>query len=61
MWDMMKILRGKETQLVLYVYDSFLFDVVKGEENVMKEIETIFMKNNLRFKTNKGQNYEFTK
>lgn len=61
MWDMMKILRGKETQLVMYVYDSFLFDVVKEEEDLMKEIETIFMKNNLRFKTNKGQNYEFTK
>ena len=27
LWDIFKILRGKNTKLVLYVYDSFLFDV----------------------------------
>ena len=26
LWDIFKILRGKNTKLVLYVYDSFLFD-----------------------------------
>jgi hypothetical protein len=61
MWDMMRVLRGKETQLVLYVYDSFLFDVADGEEDVLKEIEKIFIKNKLKIKTNKGINYEFTK
>lgn len=61
MWEMMKILRGKETQLILYVYDSFLFDVNENEIDVMKKIETIFMENNLKFKTNKGLNYDFSK
>ena len=27
LWDILKLLRGKNTKLVLYVYDSFLFDV----------------------------------
>jgi hypothetical protein len=30
-WEIFKILRGKNTKLVLYVYDSFLFDVDKNE------------------------------
>lgn len=61
MWDMMKILRDKQTQLILYTYDSFLLDIKEGEEEILKEIETIFMKNNLKFKTNKGLNYDFNK
>jgi hypothetical protein len=27
LWEILKLLRGKNTKLVLYVYDSFLLDV----------------------------------
>ena len=40
------LLRGKNTKLVLYVYDSFLFDYDKDEPDVMLEILGIFNKYN---------------
>lgn len=61
MWEMLKILRGKETQLILYTYDSFCFDVKKGEEEILEKIKTIFETNNFQIKTNIGLNYGFTK
>jgi len=57
LWDILKILRGKNTKLVLYVYDSFLFDVDKTEKDTLKEILDIFTKHKLQTKFKKGNNY----
>ena len=59
LWDIFKILRGKNTKLVLYVYDSFLFDVDESEEETLKEINNVFEKFKLNTKTKKGKNYNF--
>ena len=59
LWDILKILRGKNTKLVLYVYDSFLFDVDKNEKDTLKEILDVFNKYKLQVKFKKGTNYNF--
>lgn len=60
MWDILKILRGKNTKLILYVYDSFLLDVDKSEKDTIKQIIDMFKKYNLQLKFKKGINYNFT-
>jgi hypothetical protein len=57
LWDIFKVLRGKNTKLVLYVYDSFLFDYDKSEPDVMLQILGIFNKYKLQVKTKSGKNY----
>jgi len=57
LWDILKILRKKNTKLILYVYDSFLFDVDKTEKETLKEILNIFNKYKLQVKYKKGTNY----
>jgi hypothetical protein len=57
LWDIFKILRGKNTKLVLYVYDSFLFDFDENEPEVILKITEIFNKYKLQTKTKKGTNY----
>jgi hypothetical protein len=52
-------LRKKNTKLVLYVYDSFLFDVDKTEKDTLKEILDVFQKYKLQVKFKKGTNYNF--
>ena len=54
-----KLLRGKNTKLVLYTYDSFLFDLDK-EEKLEIEIEKIFKKYQVNVKNSYGDNYDFT-
>ena len=60
LWDIFKILRGKNTKLVLYVYDSFLLDFDEGEEGILEEIKGVFDKNKLQTKTKTGVNYNFS-
>jgi hypothetical protein len=57
LWDIFKTLRGKNTKLVLYVYDSFLFDWDENEPEVILKILGIFNKYKLQTKTKKGTNY----
>lgn len=57
LWDIFKILRGKNTKLVLYVYDSFLLDVDKQEKDTIKEILEVFKKYKLNVKLKQGKNY----
>jgi hypothetical protein len=61
LYEIFKILRGKNTKLVLYVYDSFLFDYDKNEPEVMLKILGIFNKYKLQVKTKKGKNYNLIK
>ena len=57
LYEIFKVLRGKNTKLVLYVYDSFLFDVDKNEKDVLQQIAKIINSKNLQFKVKKGTNY----
>jgi hypothetical protein len=54
-----KILVSKNTQIVLYTYDSFLLDWDNEEEDVLEQIQDIFKEMNLLTKINKGYNYDF--
>ena len=59
LWDIFKVLRGKNTKLVLYVYDSFLFDVDESETDMLEKINNIFKEFKLNTKSKKGKNYNF--
>ena len=50
LWDIFRILRGYKTKLVLYTYDSFLFDLDDSEENILEEIRNVFKKYKLNIK-----------
>ena len=54
-----KLLKGKKTKLVLYTYDSFLFDVDKNELPVLDEIKEVFNKLKLRITEKNGSTYDF--
>ena len=53
------VLKGRNTKLVLYTYDSFLFDVDEGEEDVLDTIKQVFNKFKLRITEKNGTNYNF--
>jgi hypothetical protein len=53
------MLVGKKTKLVLYTYDSFLFDLSEEDENIREEVEVIFKKYKLNIKTKQGYDYDF--
>ena len=57
LWEILKILRNKNTKLILYVYDSFLFDFDNSEQEILDEILNIFKKYNLKIKIKTGINY----
>ena len=59
LWEIIRLLRNKKTKIVLYTYDSFLFDVDKEEEDVLGEIKELFNKYKLQIKTCHGSNYNF--
>ena len=59
LWDMFRILRGCKTKLVLYTYDSFLFDWDEEETELMDEIRDIFTKYKLNIKEIEGYDYNF--
>jgi|TARA_R110001592_G_scaffold109976_2_gene306040 hypothetical protein len=60
LWEIFKILRGKNTKLVLYTYDSFLFDFDESEGSIIKEILKVFKNNKLQIKYSYGETYDFT-
>ena len=59
LWDMFRILRGYETKLVLYTYDSFLFDWDENETEVLEKVRDIFKKYKLNIKEIEGYDYNF--
>jgi len=59
LYRIFKILKGKNTKLVLYTYDSFLFDVDNTEIEVLNEIKEVFTKLKLRIKEKHGNTYNF--
>jgi hypothetical protein len=56
LWDIIKLLKGKTTNIVLYTYDSILLDYAEND-SILEEIQQIFTKYNLKTKTTKGHNY----
>jgi hypothetical protein len=58
--DIHKLLRGKQTKIVLYTYDSFLFEIGENEQTIEKDIENLFRKYKLQTKTSYGKTYDFT-
>ena len=56
LWEIMKLLKGKSTQIVLYTYDSILIDYDEDEE-LIDSIKHIFNNKNLKVKLTIGRNY----
>ncbi len=59
LWDILCILRGYKTKLVLYTYDSFLFDWDENETELLEKIRDIFKKYKLNIKEIEGYDYDF--
>ena len=59
LWDIFRILRGYKTKLVLYTYDSFLFDLDESETELLEKIRDIFKKYKLNIKEIEGYDYNF--
>jgi hypothetical protein len=57
LWDILKIIRKTNIKLVLYTYDSFLFDVDTAEEYILDNIKKLFTRYNLQIKIKTGTNY----
>jgi len=56
LWEIIRLLKGKLTKIVLYTYDSILIDY-EEEENLLEQIKQIFEKHNLKIKLTEGHNY----
>lgn len=59
LWEMIKLLRGRKTKLVLYTYDSFLLDFSKDEKELYEPILELFKNYKLKTKMSYGNNYKF--
>lgn len=59
LYRILKLLKGKNTKLVLYTYDSFLFDVDNDEKEILEQIKEVFTKLKLQIKSKHGHNYDF--
>jgi hypothetical protein len=59
LWEIFKTLNGANTKLILYTYDSFLFDLDRSERVKMVEILNIFKDYKLNIKFNYGNTYNF--
>lgn len=56
LWDIIKLLKGKSTKIVLYTYDAILLDYDE-EDIILEQIQDVFKKYNLKTKMTKGPNY----
>jgi hypothetical protein len=59
LWNIIKLLKNKKTKLILYTYDSFLFDFKSSEKELYKEIIDLFKSYKLQTKINYGKTYDF--
>jgi hypothetical protein len=58
-WDILKLIKKYKTKLVLYVYDSFVFDIPDNEDLLIEEIFSIFTRYNLNIKHKIGETLNF--
>ena len=59
LWDILSILRGKKSKLVLYTYDSFLIDLSEEERGLVEDVQKIFENYKLNTKIKYGSSYDF--
>ena len=59
LWELLKLLKNTQTKLVLYTYDSFLFDFSENDTGLLDKIKDIFKQHKLQIKTNYGNTYDF--
>jgi len=59
LWEIFRSLKGRKTRLVLYTYDSFLFDFDNSEEDLIEDIKQIINNNKLQIKESYGNTYNF--
>lgn len=57
LWDILKIIKNKNTKILLYVYDSILLDFDENEQDVLDSIKNVFNIRNLQLKEKIGYNY----
>jgi hypothetical protein len=55
--DIHKLLRGRETKIVLYTYDSFLFQMGENEDYLINNVLNVFNRFKFSVKMKKGLNY----
>ena len=53
------MLKGYKTKLILYTYDSFLFDFDEEEKELYEKIISLFKNYKLKTKTSYGKTYNF--
>ena len=58
LWKVLKLLRGCNTKIVLYTYDSVLLDFDIEDKEVLKELLAIFSDHGLKYSIVKGVNYQ---
>mgnify|MGYP003973224305 CR=1 FL=1 len=58
LWKVLKLLRGCNTKIVLYTYDSVLLDFDMEDKEVLKELLAIFSDHGLKYSIVKGVNYQ---
>ena len=56
-----KLLNNKKTEIIHYVYDSFLFDLDKNEKSLLGDIKNIFEEKGLQIKISYGKRYDSLK
>lgn len=59
LWDIFRILRGMNTKVVLYTYDSILLDWDENED-ILTDIQEAFKKSGLFTTKKKGYDYDFS-
>ena len=59
LWDIFSILRGKNTKIVLYTYDSVLIDWDEDEVEELEMVKEVFKKYKLNIKEKEGYDYNF--
>lgn len=58
-WQIIKILNGAKSKIVLTVYDSFIFDFLLTEIYLIENISKVFELKGLKIKRKNGLNYNF--
>lgn len=53
----LKYLYNKSSRLILYTYDSFLFDINDQDENIINDLSMIFTEDLFKVKIKSGNNY----
>jgi hypothetical protein len=57
LWKIFKLLRGKNTKIILYVYDAIILDLDEGE-NILGDIVGVYRKYGVNVKIKGGDNYQ---